>query len=373
MREMSPAEVKAALEGADAPYLLDVRARDEFAAGHLEGATHIPRGFLELNCEETVPRDRTVVVYCAGGVRSLLAGRTLREMGYQDVVSMSKGFGGWKQEGFDFVVPKVLSERDRDRYLRHLMLPEVGEAGQIKLLESKVLCIGAGGLGSPVAMYLAAAGVGRLGIIDSDIVDESNLQRQLLHTSDRVGMPKTESAAITLKALNPNIRVDALQYRLTAENVVDLFGQYDLIVDGCDNFNTRYLINDACVLLSKPNIHGSIFRFEGQVTTFIPGDGPCYRCLYPEPPPPEMAPSCAEAGVLGVLPGAIGVLQAIEAIKLILDAGTTLNGRLVHFDALATKFREMKLRRDPGCKMCGEGAEFPGFQHYDGFCSITPG
>jgi len=284
---------------------------------------------------------------------------------------MAGGFGGWKREGLHFVIPKVLNESDRNRYMRHLMLPEVGEKGQLKLLEAKVLCIGAGGLGSPTAMYLAAAGIGTLGIIDSDLVDESNLQRQLLHTSDRVGQPKTESAKTTLLAINPGIDVQAHQMRLNADNVMELFAGYDIVVDGCDNFTTRYLVNDACVLQQKPNVHGSIFRFEGQLTTFVPGEGPCYRCLYPEPPPPEMAPSCAEAGVLGVLPGVVGVMQAIEVIKLVLDIGEPLNGKLIHFDALQTQFRELKLRRDPECAVCSEGEEFQGFQDYEAGCSLA--
>ena len=368
--ETTVADLKEALGRPDAPFLLDVRERDEFSAGHLNGAVHVPRGFLEMRCEGLVPRDRPVVIYCAAGVRSLFAAQTLKAMGFSDVSSLARGFNGWKAAGFPFIIPKVLDDRDRHRYMRHLMLPEVGEAGQLELLASRVLCIGAGGLGSPAAMYLAAAGVGTLGMVDSDVVDESNLQRQLLHTSDRVGMDKTESARQTLLAINPGIEVRSHQTRLTADNVMDLFEGYDVVLDGCDNFTTRYLVNDACVLQGKPNVHGSIFRFEGQVTTFVPGDGPCYRCLYPEPPPPDMAPSCAEAGVLGVLPGVIGVLQAIEVIKLVLDLGRPLNGRLVHYDALGTRFRELKLRRDPQCPVCSEGAEFSGFEEYDGFCVL---
>lgn len=333
--------------------LLDVREQGEFDEGALPGATFIPRGFLELRVEEKVDKEREVIVYCAGGTRSLLAGQTLQTLGYTKVRSMAGGFTRWKDAGHPWTRPQKLTSEQRARYSRHLLIPEVGEAGQLKLLASKVLCIGAGALGSPNALYLAAAGVGTLGLVDDDVVDESNLQRQILHNTERIGMPKTESAAKTLHALNPGIRVVEHRTRLTRENALELFAQYDLVVDGCDNFSTRYLVNDVCVMLGKPNVHGSIFRFDGQVTTFVPGEGPCYRCLFPEPPPPEFAPSCQEAGVLGVVPGIIGSLQAVEALKLLLGKGRPLIGRLIAYDALNQTFKELKYRRDPECAACG--------------------
>jgi sulfur-carrier protein adenylyltransferase/sulfurtransferase len=341
----------------DGALLVDIREQDEVEQGIVTGAVHIPRGYLELRIEEVDPnRERPVVVYCAGGVRSAFAVKALEDLGYQDVSSMSGGFSGWKAAGLPWQLPKTLTADQRRRYSRHLLIPEVGEAGQHKLLESKVLLIGAGGLGSPAALYLAAAGVGTMGIIDADVVDDSNLQRQIIHTTARVGMPKVDSAREAIESLNPDVRVVAHEDRLTKDNVLDLFAQYDIIVDGTDNFATRYLINDACVLLDKPNIHGSIFRFEGQATTFIASDGPCYRCLFPTPPPPELAPSCAEAGVLGLLPGTIGIIQATEAAKLILGIGDPLVGRLLTYDALGMEFRELRLSKDPACPMCGPGA-----------------
>jgi molybdopterin/thiamine biosynthesis adenylyltransferase len=317
------------------------------------GATFIPRGFLELRIEDKVGKEEDVVVYCAGGTRSLLAAQTLKRMGYEKVRSLSGGFTKWKDGGNPWQKPQLLSAAQRNRYSRHLLIPEVGEAGQLKLLNAKVLCIGAGALGSPVALYLAAAGVGTLGIADADVVDESNLQRQILHTTDRVGKPKTESAKITLNALNPEVKVIEHRVRVDRDNAIELFKQYDVIVDGSDNFSTRYLVNDVCVMLNKPQVHGSIFRFDGQMTTFVPHQGPCYRCLFPEPPPPEFAPSCQEAGVLGVLPGVIGVLEAIETIKIILGKGKLLTGRLIAYDALNQTFKEMKFKRDPNCAACG--------------------
>src|SRR5947209_12380038 len=308
------------------PMIVDVREKQETDAGMLPGAKHVPRGYLELRIEETVPdRGADVVLYCAGGTRSLLAAKTLAEMGYTRVRSMAGGFSAWKDAGLPLDTPVRLTDAQRARYSRHLLIPEVGEAGQAKLLKAKVLLIGAGGLGSPTALYLAAAGVGRLGIVDDDVVDESNLQRQILHDTERVGMAKTESARQTIQKLNPDVTVDEHRLRLTRDNALELFRPYDLIVDGSDNFGTRYLVNDACVLLGKPNVHGSIFRFDGQAPTFIPGgDRPCYRCLFPDPPPPELAPSCQEAGVLGVLPGVIGIIQAVEAVKVILGKGEPL-------------------------------------------------
>lgn len=351
--EISVEEVRSLLDGRADVTLIDVREQAEFDEGYVPGAVFIPRGFLELRVEDRVARDQDVIVYCAGGTRSLLAGQTLRGMGYEKIRSMAGGFTKWKDAGNPWKKPESLTPEQRARYSRHLLIPEVGEAGQLKLLGAKVLCIGAGALGSPNAFYLAAAGVGTLGIIDNDTVDESNLQRQILHTTERVGMHKSESAKKTVQALNPGVNVVEHRTRLTRDNALEIFSQYDLIVDGCDNFSTRYLVNDACVMLGKPNIHGSIFRFDGQVTTFIPGEGPCYRCLFPEPPPPEFAPSCQEAGVLGVVPGIVGSMQAVEAIKVILGAGRPLVGRLIAYDALNQSFRELKYRKDPHCAACG--------------------
>ena len=328
--------------------LLDVREPDEHDQGAVPGSIHIVRGQLESNIEARVPdKSAPLVVMCAGGVRSAFAAKTLAELGYTDVVSMDGGFNRWKDEGRPWAVPATLTPDQRNRYQRHLLLPEVGEAGQQKLLDARVLCLGAGGLGSPAALYLAAAGVGTLGIVDMDVVDTSNLQRQILHNLDRVGDRKVDSAKKTLTALNPDVDVVTHDVRLSADNIVDIIGDYDVIVDGADNFPVRYLLNDASVKLGIPVVHGSIFRFEGQVTVFDPKNGPTYRDMLPEPPPPELAPSCAEAGVLGVLPGIIGSIQALEAIKLVLDHGDTLVGRLLTFDASELSFREYKLRPDP--------------------------
>jgi adenylyltransferase/sulfurtransferase len=350
--------------------LLDVRERHEFEEGHIPGAAHLSKGFIETQIEDRVP-DRTtpMTLYCAGGVRSLLAARALQELGYEDVESMSGGFGAWKARGYEFVVPTALTAEQRLRYSRHLLIPEVGEEGQAKLLGARVLLIGAGGLGAPTALYLAAAGVGTLGIIDFDTVDMSNLQRQVIHTNDRVGMPKTESARLTINALNPDVKVVEHREMLSAENAVELFSQYDIIVNGCDNFPTRYLANDAALFARKPLVDGGIFRFEGQVTTVLPFASPCYRCRYPAPPPPEEAPSCAEAGVLGVLPGIVGVLQATEVVKLVIGHGEPLAGRLLHIDALDMRFREFRVPRDPHCPVCGENPTITAPIDYEGFCT----
>jgi molybdopterin/thiamine biosynthesis adenylyltransferase/rhodanese-related sulfurtransferase len=356
------------------PVLIDVREKDEWMEGYIPGAQWIPRGFLELRIEDKVPaKDAAVVLYCAGGTRSALAARSLADLGYTNVSSMDGGFSAWKRAGLDFDRPFIMTQDQSIRYARHTMLPEVGQDGQIKLLKSKVLCLGAGGLGSPAGYYLAAAGVGTLGMIDDDVVDASNLQRQILHATDRIGMPKVESAAKTLTGLNPDVKVNQYKTRLSSENVLEILKDYDVIVDGVDNFPTRYLLNDAALKLNKPVVHASIYRFEGQMSTFIPFKGPCYRCLYPSPPPPDMAPSCQEAGVLGVLPGVVGVLQATEAMKLILGIGKPLNGRLLMFDALATKFRELKLHRDPACPTCGEGVDPSKIEliDYEAFCRIN--
>ncbi len=355
VREVDPREsLRLREQGA---VLVDVREQDEFDQGTIPGAIHIPRGFLEMRIEEAVrDRETPIVVYCAGGVRSLFGAESLGQLGYGNVSSMSGGFNGWKSAGLPWHVPQSLTPDQRRRYSRHLLIPEVGEEGQRKLLDAKVLLIGAGGLGSPAALYLAAAGVGTMGVVDADIVDDSNLQRQVIHTTDRVGMAKVDSARVAIEAINPDVKVISHEVRLDQSNVLDIFAQYDIILDGTDNFATRYLINDACVLLNKPNVHGSIFRFEGQATTFIAGEGPCYRCLFPTPPPPELAPSCAEAGVLGLLPGTVGIIQATEVAKLILGIGEPLVGRLLTYDALEMEFRELRLSRDSACPMCGPGA-----------------
>jgi len=357
INEVTIDEAYSALRSDQPPLVVDVRERDEFEEGAIKDAVHVPRGYLELRIENVAPdRSRPIVLYCAGGARSALAARSLEELGYENASSLAGGFGAWKNAGLPYVVPRVLTDEQRLRYSRHLLIPEVGEAGQLKLLDARVLLIGAGGLGSPAGLYLAAAGVGTLGIVDTDTVDASNLQRQILHNTERIGRLKTESARETITALNPDVHVVEHRLRLSAENVLDVIADYDVIVDGADNFPTRYVLNDASVILGKPVVHGSIFRFEGQTTVFAPGQGPCYRCLFPEPPPAEMAPSCAEAGVLGVLPGIVGSLQAVEALKLILGIGEPLIGRLLLYDALETSFRELRLRRDPACPACGDHA-----------------
>lgn len=366
IREVEPAEVAERLGHA---VFLDVREPDEYEQGAVRGAVHIPRGNLETQIENRVAdRDAPVVVYCAGGVRSAFAADTLGRLGYTDVVSMIGGFNRWKDEGLDWETPAVLTPDQRNRYQRHLTIPEVGTEGQLKLLGSKVLLIGAGGLGSPAALYLAAAGVGTIGIVDMDAVDQSNLQRQILHNEERLGERKVDSAKKTIGALNPDVDVVGYDVRLGADNVLDILGEYDVIVDGADNFPTRYLLNDASLLARVPVVHGSIFRFEGMVTVFDPANGPCYRCMFPEPPPPELAPSCAEAGVLGVLPGIVGSIQAVEAIKLLLGIGDPLVGRLLVYDALEQSFSEVKVRRQADCPVCGEDAGEIVIAEYDEYC-----
>ena len=370
--QVTVAEVRSMRERGEDFVLIDVREAEENRRGRIPGGQHISRGFLEMKIEEAVPdHGAKIVVHCAGGVRSLLAAQSLRRLGYADVSSMAGGFEQWQRDGLPVEVPAGLDEADMDRYQRHISIPEVGVQGQVKLLESRVLLIGAGGLGCPVGYYLAAAGVGTIGIVDGDVVDLTNLQRQILHTADRVGMAKTESARRTLVALNPGIELVPIHQRLTSANVGEIFDGWDLVVDGSDNFLTRYLVNDACVKFGIPCVHGSVYRFEGQVTVFKTPEGPCYRCLYPEPPPPGMAPSCADAGVLGVLPGVIGLLEAVEAVKLILGLGDTLVGRLLQYDALRAEFRELRIRRDPNCAYCAEGVEFPGFIDYEHFCASS--
>ncbi len=364
------AEVEIAKPGT---VVLDVREPDEYDQGALPNVVHIPRGHLEAQIENRIPdHDASVVVYCAGGVRSAFAAKTLAELGYTNVLSMAGGFGKWKNEGRAWKVPAALTPEQRNRYQRHLLLPEVGEKGQLKLLESKVLMLGAGGLGSPSALYLAAAGVGTIGVIDMDVVDYSNLQRQILHNMDRVGERKVDSAKKTLTALNPDVNVVTYDVRLGADNVLDIIDGYDLVVDGTDNFPTRYLLNDASLKKGIPVVMGAIFRFEGQVSVFHPHNGPCYRCMLPEPPPAEMAPSCAEAGVLGVLPGIIGSLQAMEAIKLLLGLGESLVGRLLTYDAMEQSFRTFKLRRDPNCPACSIDPALLAIEEYDELCMPHP-
>ena len=354
--------------------LIDVRETDEYEQGYIPGAIHLSKGFIETRIEDTVPgRATPITLYCAGGVRSLLAARALQELGYEDVRSMSGGFGAWKQAGFDFAMPAALTPEQKVRYSRHLLIPEIGDEGQRKLLDAKVLLIGAGGLGTPAALYLAAAGVGTIGFVDFDVVDLSNLQRQVLHSEDRIGMRKTESARIALQALNRDVEVREHNEMLNGDNARAIFDQYDIIVNGCDNFPTRYLANDLAIFAKKPLVDGGIFRFEGQLTTVVPFASPCYRCRYPMPPPPEEAPSCAEAGVLGVLPGVIGVLQAVETIKLITGIGEPLTGRLLHFDALSMRFREFRVPRDPQCPVCGENPTITEPIDYAGFCAAPIG
>ena len=367
IREIEPARLQPRLGELT---VLDIREADEFEQGAIPGAVFAPRGTLEsaISAHVTDP-DTEIVLYCAGGARSALAAATLEDMGYSNVWSLEGGFTRWKRDGHPWCAPESLSSEQRGRYSRHILLPEVGEEGQIKLLESKALIIGAGGLGSPAAMYLAAAGVGTIGIVDFDVVDASNLQRQILHNVDRLGQSKVESARETLTALNPDVKVVTHDVRLSADNVVEIVGQYDIVLDGGDNFPTRYLVNDASLHLRRPVVHGSIFRFEGQATIFDPYNGPCYRCQYPEPPPPELAPSCAEAGVLGVLPGIVGSIQAVEAIKYILGIGESLVGRLLCYDALTQEFWALNIRRDPDCPACGDEESPPRLVEYDATCA----
>ena len=366
-------EILSAADG-DRPLLVDVRELDEWTEGRIPGAIHIPRGFLESRIEQAAPdRARPILLYCAGGARSAFAAKSLAELGYENVTSLAGGYTDWKRSGLPTELPRTLDAAKRQRYSRHLLIPEVGEEGQLKLLASRILLIGAGGLGSPASLYLAAAGVGRLGIVDDDVVDASNLQRQIAHSTERLGESKAESAKRTIEALNPDVDVVTYKERLTSENIDRILADgWDVIVDGADNFPTRYLLNDAAVWHGIPIVHGSIYRFEGQVTVFKPHEGPCYRCLFPQPPPPELAPSCAEGGVLGVLPGIVGSLQASEALKLALGAGESLAGRLLLFDALATEFNELTLRRDPDCPVCGEHPTITEYIDYVEFCSGRP-
>jgi molybdopterin/thiamine biosynthesis adenylyltransferase/rhodanese-related sulfurtransferase len=367
IREISVAELAASVDAV--AMIIDVREPDEFEQGAIPGARLIPRGQLEGAIGEHVSDPETrVVLYCAVGERSALAAQSLTRLGYRNVQSLTEGFEGWKRAGRSWTVPAVLPADQRARYSRHLLLPEVGSEGQQRLLESRVLVVGAGGLGSPAALYLAAAGVGTLGIVDSDVVDVTNLQRQIIHNTDRLGRRKVDSARQTLNALNPDVQITPIPDRLSAANVLEVLEGYDVVVDGADNFPTRYLVNDASLHLRIPVVHGSVFRFEGQASVFAPYQGPCYRCLFAEPPPPELAPSCAEAGVLGVVPGIIGSIQATEAIKLLLGIGEPLIGKLLTYDALDQDFRVLRFRRNPECPACADEGHLPAIVDYDATC-----
>lgn len=370
VKTVSLEELKRRIDAGEKLTLVDVREKDEVRQGYIPGAVHVPRGFLEMQIEGKVPdHNAEIVVYCAGGTRSAFAAKSLKDLGYTNVLSANPGFVRWKDVGYPVELPPELTQAQRDRYSRHLLLPEVGERGQERLLKSKVLLLGAGGLGCPAAMYLAAAGVGTIGLVDADTVDESNLQRQVLHSKSRVGMAKVDSAEVFINDLNTDVKVVKFKERLNVSNVDRIFAGWDVIIDGCDNFPTRYLVNDASLKHKIPVVHGSIFRFDGQVTTFMPWDGPCYRCLYPEPPPAHLAPSCAEAGVLGILPGVVGTLQATEAIKVLLGKGELLKGRLLQYDSMNMQFRVFKLRRNKACPGCGEHPTITEYIDYEGFCS----
>ncbi|HET9124105.1 MAG TPA: molybdopterin-synthase adenylyltransferase MoeB [Solirubrobacteraceae bacterium] len=373
--EVDPSEVRDQLQ--NGTVVLDVREAEEWATGHIPGARHVPKSFLESRIEGAASdRDAHIILYCQSGNRSAWAARTLIEdLGYTNVESMTGGITLWKDRGYGVETPRALSAEQRDRYSRHLLLPEVGSEGQEKLLDAKVLLLGAGGLGSPAALYLAAAGVGTLGIVDDDTVDLSNLQRQVIHNTERVGVPKVESAEQTIRALNPDVNVQKYAVRLGPDNIMDILPDYDIVVDGLDNFPTRYLLNDASVRLRIPVVSAAILGFDGQLSVFKPYDGPCYRCLFPTPPPPELAPSCGANGVLGVLPGTMGLLQATEVVKLIIDAGDPAIGRLLMYDALAATLTEVKVRRDPDCPVCSRAPEeisdeeMGVFPDYEAFCA----
>jgi molybdopterin/thiamine biosynthesis adenylyltransferase/rhodanese-related sulfurtransferase len=377
VQEVDPAEVSEHL--GNGITLIDVRESEEWDAGHIPGARHVPRGYLESRIEAAAPdKNQRVVLYCASGQRSALAADTLEQLlGYTNVASMTGGITLWKDRGYDVEVPQSLTKEQRERYSRHLLVPEIGLEGQAKLLDAKVLALGAGGLGSPVALYLAAAGVGTLGIVDDDEVDLSNLQRQVIHTTDRIGVPKVDSAEEAIRGINPDVKVVKYKTRLDAANIMEIIEGYDVIVDGADNFPTRYLLNDASVRLGIPVVSASILGFDGQLSVFKPHDGPCYRCLYPAPPPAELAPSCGANGVLGVLPGTMGLLQATEVVKLITGAGEPLIGRLLLYEALGARFTELKVRRDPECPVCSRDpseisdAEMGVFPDYEAFCAAA--
>jgi sulfur-carrier protein adenylyltransferase/sulfurtransferase len=375
--EIDPSKVRELI--GEGVAIVDVRETEEFAAGHLPGAKHVPRSYLETRIEGVVAdRDAQIVLYCQSGNRSAYGARTLIEdLGYTNVTSMTGGITLWKDRGYDVVVPRALSPEQRERYSRHMLVPEIGAEGQQKLLDAKVLLLGAGGLGSPTALYLAAAGVGTLGIVDDDVVDLSNLQRQVIHTTERVGVPKVDSAEESIRALNPDVQVVKYPLRIDASNIMEIIEGYDVIVDGVDNFPTRYLLNDATVRLKIPVVSASILGFDGQLSVFKPYEGPCYRCLFREPPPAELAPSCGANGVLGVLPGTMGLLQATEVVKLILDIGEPAIGRLLLYDALGATLTEVKVHRDPDCPICSRepeeiaDEEMGVFPDYEAFCAAA--
>jgi molybdopterin/thiamine biosynthesis adenylyltransferase/rhodanese-related sulfurtransferase len=377
IEEVDPSEVKELIDEGVA--IIDVRETEEWDAGHLPGAKHVPRSYLESRIEGVVPdRSTQVILYCASGNRSAYGTRTLeQELGYEHVRSMTGGITLWKDRGYEVEIPRTLTAEQRDRYSRHLLIPEIGAEGQQRLLDAKVLLLGAGGLGSPTALYLAAAGVGTLGIVDDDVVDTSNLQRQVIHTTDRVGTPKVDSAEVAIRALNPDVKVRKYQTRIDASNIMEIIEGYDVIVDGVDNFPTRYLLNDASVRLKIPVVSASILGFDGQLSVFKPYEGPCYRCLFREPPPAELAPSCGANGVLGVLPGTMGLLQATEVVKLILQIGEPAIGRLLLYDALGATLTEVKVHRDPECPICSRDPEeirdeeLGVFPDYEAFCAAA--
>jgi sulfur-carrier protein adenylyltransferase/sulfurtransferase len=379
IREVDPREVHDMAQNGNGAVIVDVREQQEFEESHLPGALHVPRGHLESRIEGAAKdRSQRLVLYCASGNRSALAAKTLQdELGYENVESMTGGITLWKDRGFDVEVPRRLTDEQRERYSRHLLVPEIGIEGQLKLLDAKVLLLGAGGLGSPTALYLAAAGVGTLGIVDDDEVDLSNLQRQIIHRNDGVGVAKVDSAEQAIGELNPDVEVVKYRTRLDASNIMEIIDGYDVIVDGVDNFPTRYLLNDASVRLKIPVVSASILGFDGQLSVFAPYEGPCYRCLYPTPPPAELAPSCGANGVLGALPGVMGVLQAIEVVKLVTGSGEPLIGRLLLYEALSTQFTDLKLRRDPDCPICSRDPgdisddEMGVFPDYEAFCAAA--
>lgn len=380
VEEVQPSKANDELSGASngaGATLVDVREQHEYEERHIPGAVHVPRGHLESRIEQFVPdRSKRLILYCASGNRSALAAKTLQEdLGYENVASMAGGITLWKDRNYETVVPRSLTQEQKERYSRHILVPEIGLEGQMKMLDAKVLLLGTGGLGSPTALYLAAAGIGTLGLVDDDVVDASNLQRQVIHNLETIDKPKTSSARLAIEKLNPDVEVVEHNLRLDSDNVIELLEQYDVVVDGADNFPTRYLLNDAAVRLGKPVVSASILAFDGQISTFVPHEGPCYRCLYPTPPPPELAPSCGAAGVLGMLPGVMGLMQSLEVFKLVTGQGTPLIGRLLLFEALGTTFTELKVRRDPSCPVCGEDApeisdaDLGKFPDYEAFCA----
>jgi len=375
IEEIEPFEAAAEIEGGDV-VLVDTREPHEYQEAHLEGGKLVPPGVLSDEIAAAAPdKSARTILYCRSGNRSAIAAAQLQAMGYENVASMAGGILLWQEQGLPVVSASGMTAEQRERYSRHTLLPEVGVDGQVKLLNAKVLLLGAGGLGAPTALYLAAAGIGTLGLVDDDVVDASNLQRQVIHNTERIGMPKTESARLFIEALNPDVNVVEHRMRLDASNILDVIGEYDVIVDGADNFPTRYLLNDASVRLRKPVVSASILSSDGQISTFVPFEGPCYRCLYPTPPPAELAPSCSANGVLGVMAGTMGTLQANEVIKLVLGSGEPLIGRLLLYEALGTRFTELKVRRDPNCAICGDDApqipesEMGQFPDYDAFCA----